>query len=216
MFWLVIIAMIAGTYYIVQWAKKKAEQQGQSDAEQEMQAQRQQAQQRPIQPPAQPAAAPLPPLPFDLSKGHVTAQLAGEIGRWSESDATNALGAPTNPRPPKPSGEHNDDYAYVDSGGQPHKVMLTFNGGRLTGLTAYAEEGLSFEEVKQALGAPISHPDLDALEATIADPNAQKGHDYGAMWVWVDKTGGVKRFIIQNASAAAHFYSGASWTTRVP
>ena len=39
-------------------------------------------------------------LPFDLSKGHVTAQLAGEIGRWSESDATNALGAPTNPRPP--------------------------------------------------------------------------------------------------------------------
>ena len=36
MFWLVIIAIIAGTYYFVQWGKKKAEQQAQEEAKQEM------------------------------------------------------------------------------------------------------------------------------------------------------------------------------------
>jgi hypothetical protein len=209
MFWLVIILIVAGTYYFVQWAKKKKEQQDREEEQREAQA-------RPIQPPAPPPAAPLPPLPFDLSKGHVTAQLAGEIGRWTESNATIALGAPTKPRPPKPNGDHQDDYAYVDSAGQSHTVMLTFSGGRLTGVSAYPPQGISFEEVKQALGEPIRHPDFDAMEATIADPNAPKGHDYGNMWVWVDKTGAVNRFTISNASAAAHFYSGASWTTNVP
>src|SRR5579864_1231727 len=115
MFWLVIILIVAGTYYFVQWAKKKKEQQNREEEQREAQA-------RPVQPPAQPPAAPLPPLPFDLSKGHITAQLAGEIGRWNESNATNALGAPTKLRPPKPNGDHQDDYAYVDSAGQSHTV----------------------------------------------------------------------------------------------
>jgi hypothetical protein len=208
MFWIVIIAMIAGTYYVVKWGKKKAEQQAEADAARETQGRQIQASQ--VQPPAPPAAA-LPPLPFDLSKGHVTAQLAGEIGRWSESDATNALGAPTNPRPPKPSGEHIDDYAYVDSAGASQRVALAFNRGRLTAVTAYMQ-GLSFAEVKQTLGEPIPHPEAAGLEIEQTDP----AYDYGSMWVFVDKTGGVRFFSIRNAAAAAHFYSGASWTTRVP
>jgi hypothetical protein len=208
MFWLVIIAMIAGTYYIVQWGKKKAAQQGREDAEREMQP-------RAAQPAAQFPPAPLPPpppaAPFDLSKGRVTAQLATQIGRWSESDATAALGAPTKPRPPKPSGEHIDDYAYVDSAGVPHNVALAFNRGRLIAVTAYMQ-GLSFQEVKQTLGEPIPHPEAAALQAAMVDP----AYDYGSMWVFVDKTDGVRFFSIRNASAAAAFLSGASWTTRVP
>jgi hypothetical protein len=208
MFWIMMIAIVAGTYYVVQWGKKKAEQQAREEAEQERQG-------RPIQPPAQSPATqltpPPPAMPFDLSKGRVTAQLTAQIGRWTESDATAALGAPTKPRPPKPSGEHIDDYAYVDSAGVAHTVALAFNRGRLTALTAYTQ-GLSFEEVRQALGEPIPHPEAAALEAAQVDP----AYDYGSMWVFVDKTGGVRFFSIRNASAAASFLSGASWTTRVP
>src|ERR1700722_10788818 len=98
MFWLVIILMVAGTYYVVKWGKKKVEQQGREAAEREAQAR------RPSQPRAQSPAAPLPPpppaTPFDLTKVRVTAQLAGQIGRWSETDATSAFGAPTKSRPP--------------------------------------------------------------------------------------------------------------------
>jgi len=210
MFWLVIILMAVGTYYVMKWGKKKAEQQGREAAEREAQA-------RPSQPPAQLPATPLPPpppaAPFDLTKGHVTAQLAGQIGRWSESDATNALGVPTKSRPPRPDGGHQDDYAYVDSAGLTHKLVLTFNGGRLSGIAAYPQgPRLSFEEVKQALGEPILHPEMDELEKDM-DP---KGYDYRNMFVWVDKTGSVTFFTINHASAAASFLSGASWTTRLP
>jgi len=38
MFWLLMIAIIAGTYYFVKWGKKKAEQQGREAAERETQA----------------------------------------------------------------------------------------------------------------------------------------------------------------------------------
>ncbi|HWY60031.1 MAG TPA: hypothetical protein VNZ03_36550, partial [Terriglobales bacterium] len=168
MFWLVIIAIIAGTYYVVKWGKKKAEQQAQEDARQEMQ-------ERPIQPPAAQLPPRLPPLPFDLTKGRVTAQLTQEIGRWSESDAANALGAPTKARQARQSdGYHQDDYAYVDSAGVTHTVALFFNQGRLSGIAAYPQ-GLNFEEVKQTIGEPIPHPEWAQFEATMADPI--KNHD---------------------------------------
>jgi hypothetical protein len=212
MFWLVIIAMIAGTYYIVQWGKKKAAQQGREDAEREMQA-------RPIQPAAPftstslpPLPPPLPAVPFDLSKGRVTAQLIQEIGRWSESDAANALGVPTKARQPRQGdGYHQDDYAYVDSAGVTHTVALFFTQGRLSSIAAYPQ-GLNFVEVRQSLGEPIPHPDMAHLDAL--DPNP--AYDYGNMWVHCDPSGGVRLFAVKNASAAAAFLSGASWTTRVP
>jgi hypothetical protein len=209
MFWLVIIGMVAGTYYVVQWGKKKAEQQAGQEAERETQG-------RPIQAPAPSPAAPLPAalpaLPFDLSKGHVTAQLAQEIGRWSEGDATAALGVPTKTRPPRQSdGYHQDDYAYVDSAGVTQTVALFFNQGRLATIAAYPQN-LNFGEVRQSLGEPIAHPEMAHLDAL--DPNP--AYDYGNMWVHCDPSGVVRHFAIKNASAAAAFLSGASWTTRVP
>ncbi len=207
MFWLAIIAMIAGTYYFFQWGKKKAAQQRREEEEQEMR-------ERAAQTPAAPVRPRLPPLPFDLSKGRVTAQIATEIGRWSEADANAALGAPTKPRPVQQSGVHQDDYAYVDSAGVSQNVMLSFKNGQLTSFAAYPTGGLRFEEVKQTIGEPIPHPEWAQFEATMKDPN--KSHDYGTMAVWEDPTGAVKSFGIKDASAAAFFLSGASWTTRVP
>jgi hypothetical protein len=164
MFWLLMIAIIAGTYYFFQWGKKKAEQQRREEAEQEMR------ERAAVQPPAAPSRPPLPPLPFDLSKGRVTAQIATEIGRWSEADATAALGAPTTARPLQQSGVHQDDYAYVDSAGVSQKVSLFFKNGQLT-FAAYPTGALRFEEVKQTIGEPIPHPEWAQFEATMKDPN---------------------------------------------
>ena len=160
MFWLVIIAIIAGTYYVVQWGKKKAEQQGQRTPNRKCRSVRSSLRRLHRRPR-------LPPLPFDLSKGRVTAQIATQIGRWSEADATAALGAPTTPRPPQQSGAHQDDYAYVDSAGVSQKVVLFFKNGQLTTFTAYPTGALRFEEVKQTIGEPIPHPEWAEFEATI-------------------------------------------------
>jgi hypothetical protein len=112
MFWFVIL-VVAGTYYVVQWGKKKAAEQGQAQAQAQEQLQGQpQVREmlgRPAQMPVQSAPAhlstPPPVVPLDLIRGNVTTQLTPERETAQVNEnvrrVLSALSDPTPVAPPR-------------------------------------------------------------------------------------------------------------------